>query len=53
MPFENSAPIPALYLVWSFPRTLTFYVCNHAPRSIPRVGLEVIIWDDVDNKVFS
>ena len=42
MPFENCVPIPALYFVWAFPRALTFYVCNHAPRSIPRVGPEAL-----------
>ena len=49
----KSFKVPASNLLWIFPRVLAFHAGNHDPRSTPRVGPEVIIYDDVDVKVFS
>ena len=41
--FPKPFKVPALYLVWVFPRTFAFHVCSHAPglgqRSLSRMML--------------
>ena len=50
--FPKPFKVPASFLVWTFPRAFAFHTCINAPRSVPRVRPEVIIYDDVNVKVF-